>query len=227
MIRCYVHDLRRISYEEAFRVQKQAVGKLQDGTGDECFFLLEHPHVITCGRSASRDSLLCNPALIEEKGGSVVETDRGGDVTYHGPGQLVGYPIFKLEEDRRDVRRYAFDIESALIKTLAPYGIHCDHHPEYTGVWTQGRKIASIGLRISRWVTCHGFALNVNTDLSYFSLIRPCGIPGCVMTSMEQELGAPADMSGVKDNIVRSFSQVFAREMIPQEQYNGIKTQNE
>jgi lipoyl(octanoyl) transferase len=224
MIQCYVHDIGRISFEDAYLMQKQAVSRLQQGSGGECFFLLEHPHVVTNGRNASDDSLLGDPVSLKSKGITFVHTDRGGDVTYHGPGQLVGYPIFRLESGRRDVRKFALDIETALMNALAPYGIACNRHGQYRGVWTRGRKIASIGLRISRWVTSHGFALNVNTDLSYFSFIRPCGISGCEMTSMERELGSAVDMTDVKHNIMRSFSQVFQREMIPGEGTGGFKS---
>lgn len=224
MIPCYVHDIGIVSYEDALGLQRDAVRKLHEGSGHERFFLLEHPHVITNGRNATDESLLGDRAILREKGIRFVETDRGGDITYHGPGQLVGYPIFKLESARRDVRRYALDIEAALTDTLARYGIACDRHDRYRGVWTHGRKIASIGLRISRWVTSHGFALNVNTDLSFFSLIRPCGISGCEMTSMERELGSTVDLAQVKRNVVECFAEVFQREMIPGDRNSDIKT---
>jgi lipoyl(octanoyl) transferase len=208
-------------------MQRRAVRRLQDGSGGERFYLLEHPHVITNGRNASDGSLLGDPSLLSARGVTFVHTDRGGDVTYHGPGQLVGYPIFKLEQTRRDVRRYALDIETALINTLAGYGIACDRRERYRGVWTNGRKIASIGLRISRWVTSHGFALNVNTDLSFFSLIQPCGIPGCEMTSMERELGSIIDMNDVKQNVTRCFADMFQRNMIQGDGNSDIQTRIE
>jgi len=144
-----------------------------------------------------------------------VETDRGGDVTYHGPGQLVGYPILRLEEGRRDIRRYVNDVEEVLIRALAELSIEAQRHPRHRGVWVGPRKIASLGIRISRWVTSHGFALNVSTDLSYFSLIVPCGIEGCAMTSIERELGRSVEMSAVKEIVTRSFSDVFGREVVP------------
>lgn len=224
MIPCRVHDIGLISFEDALRLQRDAVRRLQDGSGEECFFLLEHTHVITNGRNASHDSLLTDPAALERGGIHFVETDRGGDVTYHGPGQLVGYPIFQLESTRRDVRRYALDIETALMETLSMYGIPGERREKYRGVWTGGRKIASLGIRISRWVTSHGFALNVNTDLSFFSHIRPCGITGCEMTSIERELGAAVDMAGVKRNVVQCFSRVFQRQMIQGDENSDIQT---
>jgi lipoate-protein ligase B len=224
LIPCHVHDIGLVSYEDALRLQRRAVGRLQDGSGEECFYLLEHPHVITNGRNASNESLLGDPSHLGERGITFVHTDRGGDITYHGPGQLVGYPIFKLEQARRDVRKYALDMETALLDTLALHGIAGHRREQYRGVWTKERKIASIGLRISRWVTSHGFALNVNTDLSYFSLIRPCGIPGCEMTSMEQELRSIIDMNDVKRSVTKCFSEVFQREMILGDGNRDIQT---
>ncbi len=214
MIRCYVCQLERAPYRAALLLQRRAVEKLQRGPAAETLFLLEHPHVITLGKSAAEASLLRGRASYERSGIAVIETDRGGDATYHGPGQLVGYPILKLEPERRDVRKYAHSLEEVLIRTLADFGITARRHPEYRGVWIQERKIASLGLRISRWVTSHGFALNVNTDISYFSLIRPCGIEGCTMTSMQRELGRSLDMADVRMSVIKRFSEVLGREMI-------------
>ena len=152
--------------------------------------------------------------LLAHRGVTLVETDRGGDVTYHGPGQLVGYPVLMLESERRDIRRYVRDIEEVLIRTLAEFSIDARRDTVHRGVWIEQRKIASVGIRISRWVTSHGFALNVNTDLSYFSLIVPCGIEGCQMTSMATELDSHVDMQAVKDTVVRAFSDVFDREPV-------------
>jgi lipoyl(octanoyl) transferase len=206
-----VHDLDAMAYDDAFALQKRTVEQVQEGAGEETLYLLEHPHVITMGRNATANSLVAGQALLEARGVTLVETDRGGDVTYHGPGQLVGYPIIELEAGRRDIRRYVSDIEEVLLRTLAEFGIEGHRDDVHRGVWVAERKIASVGIRISRWVTSHGFALNVNTDLSYFSLIHPCGITGCEMTSIAAELGQPVDMAVVKESFVRHFSQVFAR----------------
>jgi lipoyl(octanoyl) transferase len=151
---------------------------------------------------------------LDSRGVEVVETDRGGDVTYHGPGQLVGYPIIALEEGRRDIRRYVHDLEEVLIRTLSDFGVRSRRHPVHRGVWVGSRKIASLGIRISRWVTCHGFALNVNTDLDYYSLITPCGIIGCEMTSMGVELESPIDMTKVKSAVASHFADVFERVVV-------------
>ncbi|NIM18907.1 MAG: lipoyl(octanoyl) transferase LipB [Candidatus Latescibacteria bacterium] len=214
MIRCSAYDLGCVPYREAFILQRRMVEKLQSGSGEEALILLEHPHVITLGRSASADSLLSDPASLKERGVDVIETDRGGDATYHGPGQLVGYPIFKLEPERRDIRKYVSDIELALIRALADFGIEAGRQTGKRGVWIQRKKIASVGIRISRWVTCHGFALNVNTDLSYFEFINPCGITGCEMTSMQRELGVPISMASVKRQAVERLSEIFDREIV-------------
>jgi lipoate-protein ligase B len=211
---CRVVDLGVIPYRDAFDLQRREVERLQRGGGEEIFFLLEHPHVITLGRNATGDALLADRRTIEERGVEICGTDRGGDVTYHGPGQLVGYPIIALEPTRRDIRRYVNDLERVLIRALADFGIESQRHPEHRGVWTDGRKIASVGIRISRWVTCHGFALNVDTDLSRYALMNPCGIVGCEMTTMNRESGESFDMGLVKETIVSHFADVYGRSIL-------------
>jgi len=208
---CRAIDLGLIPYGRAYDLQKKTVQELQTGTGGEMFFMLEHPHVVTIGRNASGDALLADEITLDDRGIEVAQTDRGGDVTYHGPGQLVGYPIVALEPGRRDIRRYVNDLEEVLILTLADFGVQGERHPEHRGVWTAGRKIASVGIRISRWVTCHGFALNVCTDLSYYSVMNPCGITGCEMTSMSRELSKDPDMDNVKKTVIKHFSNVYDR----------------
>lgn len=210
---CRAIDLGRMEYDDAFALQKREVERLQRNEGDDVLLFVEHPHVITVGRNADGTALVADRQLIEARGARVVATDRGGDVTYHGPGQLVGYPILRLETSRHDIRRYVYDLEEVLIATLADFGLFAGRHPVHRGVWVNNRKIASLGIRISRWVTCHGFALNVSTDLSYFSLMNPCGISGCVMTSMETELAAPVAMAAVRDRVIVHFGDVFEREM--------------
>ncbi|HKW14018.1 MAG TPA: lipoyl(octanoyl) transferase LipB [Candidatus Krumholzibacteria bacterium] len=210
---CRAIDLGRMDYDEAFALQKREVERLQKNQGDDVLLFVEHPHVITVGRNADGSALIADRRLIEARGARVVATDRGGDVTYHGPGQLVGYPIIRLEASRHDIRRYVYDLEEVLIATLADFGVFASHHPVHRGVWVNNRKIASLGIRISRWVTMHGFALNVSTDLSYFSLMNPCGISGCVMTSLETELAGPVSVAAVRERVVAHFGDVFDREM--------------
>jgi lipoyl(octanoyl) transferase len=202
------------AYDEAFALQRETVERLQEGRGAEALFLLEHPHVITLGRNASTSSLIAGEALLRARGVALVETDRGGDVTYHGPGQLVGYPILRLDPGRRDIRRFVTNIEETLLRTLTEFGIEGRRDAVHRGVWVGERKIASVGIRISRWVTSHGVALNVATDLSYFSLIHPCGIAGCEMTSMSQELGVDVDMRAVKVTLSKKFGEVFDRAIV-------------
>lgn len=210
---CRVVDLGVVDYEEAFALQKRHVERLQRNEGDDVLVFVEHPHVITVGRNADGHAIVADTRAIEARGAKVVATDRGGDVTYHGPGQLVGYPIVRLEPGRRDIRRYVRDLEQVLIDTLADFGVAAARHPEHRGVWVEGRKIASLGIRISRWVTSHGFALNVSTDLSFFGLMNPCGIEGCTMTSLERECAAPVSMAAVRERATVHFGKVFAREM--------------
>jgi len=206
-----VYDINRIGYHEALALQRNAVTALQDGGGEEKLFLLEHGHVVTKGRNATDSALVATPELLAARDVLLVESDRGGDITYHGPGQLVGYPIVALEEGRRDIRRYVHDLEGAVIKTLADFDLEATRDTGNRGVWIDGRKIASLGIRIARWVTSHGFALNVTTDLDYFSLIVPCGIADCTMTTMTQELGHDVNMDEVKQVFVRHFSATFGR----------------
>jgi lipoate-protein ligase B len=208
---------------EAFNLQKELVSSIQSGSEDHLLFV-QHPHVLTVGRNASGEAIIADRRLIEARGVEIAETDRGGDVTYHGPGQLVGYPLLKLEGKRRDIRRYVHDLEEALIRTLADFGIEGRRHDVHRGVWVGERKIASLGIRLSRWVTCHGFALNVDTDLDYFALITPCGIAGCEMTTMTRELGRPVAIDDVAAAAVTHIGDVFEREMLiasTTEQHHG------
>ncbi len=218
----HVHDLGLIAFDEAYAIQRDTVARIQNGTGQDTLYLLEHPHVVTKGRNAGDSTLVAGPELLRQRGVTLVETDRGGDVTYHGPGQLVGYPIVELETDRRDVRRYVYDVEEVLIRTLDGFSIKAHRDPVHRGVWVDNRKIASVGIRISRWVTSHGFALNVNTDLSFFSLIVPCGIEGCRMTSIANELGNQVDIQRVKTAIVDVFADVFGRTPVVSNSTRGI-----
>jgi lipoate-protein ligase B len=171
--------------------------------------LLEHPDVVTIGRSGSGAHVLIDPGAARRLGATIVETDRGGDVTYHGPGQLVGYPILELREGRRDLHRYVRDLEGALIDTLAAYGVAGERVPGRTGVWVGGAKVAAIGVRVARWVTSHGFALNVSTDLDRFRWIVPCGIEGCRVTSLERLTGRRVPLSEIAEVAARALAARF------------------
>ena len=177
MRRCELHDLGRMDYAEAFELQQCLVEQRKQGLIADQLLIVEHPHVITLGRSARLEHLLASEDVLRRAGVALHHTDRGGDITYHGPGQIVGYPIFDLREWKRDVAAYVRAIEQALIDTLAEFGISGGRIAGLTGVWVDGKKVAAIGVHISRWITSHGFALNFTTDLSYFQYIVPCGLP--------------------------------------------------
>jgi lipoyl(octanoyl) transferase len=207
-------SLGTLPYASALELQRDVARRRITGEIDEdVLLLLEHPPVVTLGRTAKEGHLVASPERLRARGVEVFEVERGGDVTFHGPGQLVGYPIFDLKRHRRDLHWYLRQVEEALIVSLAELGIPAERNSGYTGVWTRGRKIASIGVHARDWVTWHGFALNVMTDLSFFDLIIPCGIPDVQMTSIVREVGqGPASMDGVIDSVSRAFGSVFGLE---------------
>jgi lipoyl(octanoyl) transferase len=208
---CELRDLGSMRYADAFALQQQLVERRKRGEIPDQLLIVEHPHVITMGRNGHDENLLCAPELLDRAGIEFHRTDRGGDVTYHGPGQIVGYPIFDLREWKRDVVAYVRALEQVLIDALAEFGIPAGREAGATGVWTEQGKIAAIGVHISRWVTSHGFALNVETDLSYFRYIVPCGLRKPV-TSM-RAFGCQADRGQIVGALARSFARVFDREM--------------
>ena len=192
-------------------MQRALVEDRRAGRIDDTILLLEHPHVLTLGvrGDGGRSHILVTDAALAERGIDVHETGRGGDITYHGPGQLVGYPIIDLKPDRCDVHRYVRDLEEVLIRTAASYGIEAGRVDGLTGVWVGRDKLAAIGVRIARWITSHGFALNVATNLDYFGLIVPCGIPDRGVTSLSRLLGRPVDLGEVEDRVAAQFCAVF------------------
>ncbi len=211
MRNCCLRELGRISYGTALELQQELIAARKAGQVTDQLLLLEHPHVITLGRNGHLENLLASDEILSRAGISFYPTDRGGDVTYHGPGQLVGYPILDLKDWKRDVGAYVRGIEQTLIDTLAEFGISAGRIPKLTGVWVDGRKIAAIGVHLSRWVTSHGFALNVSTDLNYFKYIVPCGLTKPV-TSMAQ-LGVGATLEEVSQVLAVHFGRVFDCEM--------------
>jgi lipoate-protein ligase B len=204
-------SLGRVPYAEALELQRHlARERITGALAQDVLLLVEHPPVVTLGRASKEKSLLASPAFLESKGVELFEVERGGDVTFHGPGQLVGYPIIDLKRHRQDLHWYLRRIEEALINTLADYDIPGERNTNFTGVWTRGKKIASIGVHAREWVTWHGFALNVTTDLSYFDLIVPCGINGVVMTSIARELGIEnISMQDVRERVSAKFAEAF------------------
>ena len=205
-------DVRRLGlvpYPAAWALQNRLADARRAGLAPDTLILLEHPHTYTIGRSGTRDHVFLTEAELATRGIICLDVDRGGDVTYHGPGQLVGYPIFDLGP-QPDVGRYLRNLEDCLIDTLADFGIAGGRLSGYTGVWIGNRKIAAIGVKVSQGVTTHGFALNVTTDLSLFTHILPCGISDKGVTSMAVELGRAPVMAGVEDRVVAHFSERFA-----------------
>jgi len=213
-----------MDYGEALELQQELVAGRKEGTPGDHLLLLEHPHVITLGRNGHMENLLAGSQMLERAGVAFFPTDRGGDITYHGPGQLVGYPILDLREWKRDVGAYVRAIEQVIIDTLGDYGIAAGRIPKLTGVWVDGRKIAAIGVHISRWVTSHGFALNVSTDLSYFHYIVPCGLTRPV-TSMAQ-LGVSAGWREVGRTLAGHFGRVFDCEMLLEDPVLAAESEN-
>lgn len=202
-----------VDYQSALAIQKETELAVKSGVQPDTLLLLEHPHTLTIGRRGDSSSVLLNEEELRSRNVTVFETNRGGKVTYHGLGQVVGYPIINLSPDREDVHRYVRDLEEVLIRTMADFGIDAFRIEGLTGVHTRRGKVAAIGVHISRWVTTHGFALNVNTDLSYFNLIIAC--EGEPVTSMEELLGTETDLTVVEDRIVSNFAAVFSYQYHP------------
>jgi lipoyl(octanoyl) transferase len=217
MTSCLIVDLGLIRYEDAFALQKRIVAaRKADAIGD-VLLLCEHPHVITLGRSGKRENLLASKRVLAQKGVEFHATNRGGDITYHGPGQIVGYPVIQLAAIRRDVVWYVRMLEEVMIRTCGDFGIAAQREEGKTGAWIDqaagaAEKIGAIGVHISRWVTSHGFAFNVATDLRYFELIVPCGIAERKATSLEKVLGRAVKRNEVAPKIVEHFGEVFGRE---------------
>ena len=207
---CDARMLGIVSYADGLALQEEAIAKCAGGEPDQ-LLLLEHPHVFTLGRGASDQNILATPAELDSDSIEVHHIGRGGDVTYHGPGQLVGYPIVNLRPDRCDVHRYVRDLEEVLIRTIAEFGIEGSRIKGLTGVWVGDEKIAAIGVRIARWITSHGFALNVATDLDYFNMIVPCGIRDKGVTSLSKILGEPVRLETAAEILMKHFAVVFDR----------------
>jgi lipoyl(octanoyl) transferase len=199
-------------YEESLVLQRQLVEQRRAGRIGDVLLLVEHPHVLTLGvrGDGGRSHIRAPAETLAALEVAVHETGRGGDITYHGPGQLVGYPIIDLKPDRCDVHRYVRDLEEVLIRVAADYGIKAGRVSGLTGVWVDGSKLAAIGVRIARWITSHGFALNVSTDLDFFKLIVPCGISDRGVTSLAALLGRQLDLRAIEDQVADHFSEVFA-----------------
>lgn len=209
-------DLGLISWPDAYALQERLVAARKAGAIDDVFLLCEHPHVITLGRNASQKNLLASEHVLRQKGVELRETNRGGDITYHGPGQIVGYPIMNLDGIRRDVHWYVRTLEEAMIRASADFGITSYRIPGKTGIWVQppgnipDEKLAAIGVHISRWVTSHGFAYNVSTDLRFFDLIIPCGIADRKATSLEKLLQRNVSLEEARPRLIHHLAELFS-----------------
>ncbi|MGH2364980.1 MAG: lipoyl(octanoyl) transferase LipB [Chloroflexota bacterium] len=224
---CVVSELGTMDYAQAYALQLRLNKQRARGEIDDQLLLLEHPHVFTLGRRGRTENVLSTDEQIVAAGATVYQSDRGGDVTYHGPGQLVAYPILYLPEGQRDVPRYVRLLEETVIRLLAELGVRAGREPAFPGVWVGEEKICAVGVKISEWVTMHGLALNVTTDMAYFGHIVPCGIVGKGVTSLERLLPAPPSMALVRARVAAHFGAVFARQMrfaaMPAEPAAGLR----
>ena len=217
------YDAGTTGYKEAWDMQKKYNRLRIEKEIPDTLFLLEHPNTYTFGKNADKRNLVSSEGFLEKNGISVFEIDRGGDITYHGPGQAVGYPIIDLNDRDRDSHNYLRSLEEIIINVCTSYGLKAGRNPKYTGVWIEDRKICAMGIKLSRWVTMHGFAFNVNTNLELFKGIVPCGITGKSVTSLKEELGmekdVKIDMQDVKENILRCFRNEFGYRKIERKSF--------
>lgn len=210
---CLVEQLGRLEYAVALELQREKVALRKASAISDALLLLEHPHVYTLGRNARREHLLISQKRLAEIGAEVFETDRGGDITYHGPGQLVGYPILDLTHHRRDISWYVRSLEEVFIRVGADFGIRAERLAGAPGVWVGDAKLVALGVHVSRWITSHGFGFNVNTNLDYFDSIVPCGLRGKGVTSLEKLLGRRVSMEEAAGRVVGHFGEVFNMEL--------------
>ena len=218
-------DLGLVPYADALALQRTLHALRVAGTIPDTLLLLEHPPVITLGKAFHPEHLRYAREFYAQQGVELHPTDRGGDVTCHNPGQLVGYPIFDVSQHGRDLHKFLRDIEQAIIDALHAFGVEAHRESGYTGVWVGNAKIAAIGIKVTKWVSMHGFALNVNNDLSLFQTIVPCGIADRPVTSLQQVLGRVVSMETVKQNIVQSFERVFGIDLTHADRYNRADTE--
>ena len=202
-------DLGFIEYKEAWELQKKIHSERVVGEVQDFLFLLEHPNTYTLGKTAHKENLTGSETYLKENHISVFDIDRGGDITYHGPGQIVGYPIIDLNDWKKDTHKYLRALEEVIIKTCEEYNLKCERNQKHTGVWIGDRKIAAIGIKVSRWITMHGFAFNVNTDLNLFNGIIPCGIRDKAVTSIQKELNRKIEIQEVKEKLLANFNEIF------------------
>lgn len=219
-------DLGFISYKEAWDLQKEIFSKRVSGEVEDYLLLLEHPNTYTLGKTAHRENLKGSEEYLKVNNISVYDIDRGGDITYHGPGQIVGYPIINLNNWFKDTHKYLRALEEVIIKTCIDYGLNSERNTKHTGVWIGEKKIAAIGIKVSRWITMHGFAFNVNTDLNLFNGIIPCGIQDKSVTSLKQELKKEISIQEVKEKLLKIFTELFEYTSVISKDKEEILQQN-
>ncbi len=219
-------DAGIIDYQEAWDLQKKILELRYQNKIPDVLLLLEHPNTYTLGKVADKKNLLSDPDFLKENKISVYEIDRGGDITFHGPGQIVGYPIINLVNWKRDAHEYLRGLEEVIIRTCDEFGLKSQRNPKYTGVWIDDRKIAAIGIKISRWITMHGFAFNINTDLSLFNGIIPCGIKEKSVTSLSEELNVEVEIKIVKEKLLNNFKQFFEYQKLINVDINKFQNEN-
>jgi len=224
-MRCHVEQFGMVDYADGLRFQRLRVAARKAGVIPDTLLLLEHPHVYTLGRNAKKENLLITTEELAARGAQVFEIDRGGDVTYHGPGQLVGYPILDLAQHQRDIAWYMRSLEEVFIAVTGEYGLEAGRLAGAPGVWVGNDKLVAMGVHISRWVTSHGFAFNVNTDLRYFDLIVPCGLRDKGVTSLQKLLGRRVEMDEVAEKVVREFGRVFELEVLEEINRRGSRVE--
>lgn len=219
-------DAGIIDYQEAWDLQKKILELRYQNKIPDVLLLLEHPNTYTLGKVADKKNLLSDPDFLKENNISVYEIDRGGDITFHGPGQIVGYPIINLVNWKRDAHEYLRGLEEVIIRTCDEFGLKSKRNPKYTGVWIDDRKIAAIGIKISRWITMHGFAFNINTDLSLFNGIIPCGIKEKSVTSLSKELNVEVEIKIVKEKLLNHFKQFFEYQKLINVDIHNFQNEN-
>ena len=220
---CHLEQLGLVDYAAALELQRERVAERKAGTIPDTLLLLEHPHVYTLGRNGGQENILVSPEFLASRGAQVIRTDRGGDVTYHGPGQLVGYPILDLTQHRRDISWYMRSLEEVFIRTARDYGMEAGRSEGAAGVWVGNDKLTALGVHLSRWVTSHGFAMNVNTNLRYFEWIVPCGLHGKGVTSLAKLLGHAVEMEDVVSHLFRHFGEVFGVKIVETALQNSVR----
>jgi len=219
-------DAGIIDYQEAWDLQKKILELRYQNKIPDVLLLLEHPNTYTLGKVTDKNNLLSDPDFLKENKISVYEIDRGGDITFHGPGQIVGYPIINLVNWKRDTHEYLRGLEEVIIRTCDEFGLKSQRNPKYTGVWIDDRKIAAIGIKISRWITMHGFAFNINTDLSLFNGIIPCGIKEKSVTSLSKELNVEVEIKIVKEKLLNNFKQFFEYQKLINVDIDNFQNEN-